>query len=164
MSWTVQANLRSLKTAGKPEALDFGHHKAEVKIISHKDNNNVVAEYNGTLYRAIFNPFVAEFFVDDVDGYIGKAGTHPDDMKFIIEQALPGGTSLIAEVSDDPEYPGIQISLKTPGSDNVPICFAEYNSTKPAGKELCICAYAAEQDEPVYYESYSDPQTPSPNN
>jgi hypothetical protein len=70
MSNTVTANLRSLKTAGNPARGDFGHHMAEVTIIRHTDNNNVIAEYQSVRYRAIFNPFVGQYFVDDVDGKI----------------------------------------------------------------------------------------------
>lgn len=72
MRRTIMANLHSLKTEDNPEMLEFGHHKAEVIIISHENNNNVVAEYHGALYSAIFNPFIGEYFVDDVHGYIGK--------------------------------------------------------------------------------------------
>ena len=81
----------------------------------------------------------------------------------IIVQALPSGMSLVAETWDDPDYPGIRISLRIPGSDDELLCFVEHNSVKPAGKELYIAAYAAGQDEPAYYESYCDPQLPSPN-
>ncbi|MCM1330272.1 MAG: hypothetical protein NC253_12640 [Ruminococcus sp.] len=41
---------------------------AEVEIIEHKDNNNVIAEYNGQKCTAIFNPFVCKYYVDDVYG------------------------------------------------------------------------------------------------
>lgn len=42
----------------------------EVTIISHKDNNNIIAEYNGHRYTAIFNIFVGEYYVDDKYGLI----------------------------------------------------------------------------------------------
>ena len=67
------ANLRSLQTQGNPEKGDFGHHQAEVTIVSHKSDSEVVAEINGSLYSAIYNVFVGSYFVDDVDGYIGSA-------------------------------------------------------------------------------------------
>ena len=41
-----------------------------VTIISHVDNNNVIAEYNGQRYTAIFNPFVCMYYVDDKYGKI----------------------------------------------------------------------------------------------
>ena len=72
MNIKVQAFLRSLKQEGNPERGDFGHQKAEVTIISHKNNNEVVAEYGGVYYSAIFNPFAGSYFVDDVDGRIGS--------------------------------------------------------------------------------------------
>ena len=80
-----------------------------------------------------------------------------------LEKLLPDGTKLIAETWDEPEYPGIRISLRAPGRDDELLCFAEHSSTKPAGKELCIAAYSADLDEPAYYESYNDPGSPSPN-
>ena len=64
----VMANIHSLKQKGNPEQLDFGHQQAEVTIISHKNNNDVIAEYQGVRYKAIFNPFVNQYFVDDVYG------------------------------------------------------------------------------------------------
>ncbi len=84
--------------------------------------------------------------------------------KPVLQKNLPDGRTLVADIWDEPEYPGIRISLKTPGQQDELLCFAEHSSTKPAGKELCIAVYAQGQDEPVYYESYCDPQAPSPNN
>jgi len=40
----------------------------EVTILHNKSNNDVVAEYNGRRYTAIFNPFVGLFYVDDIYG------------------------------------------------------------------------------------------------
>jgi hypothetical protein len=75
---TVQANLRSLQEQTDPRSGDFGHRTAEVNIISHTDNNNVVAEVQGVRCRAIFNPFAnnfaGQYFVDDVDGRIEEGG------------------------------------------------------------------------------------------
>jgi len=71
---TVQANLRSLQEQTDPRSGDFGHRMTEVTIIDHVDNNNVVAEYQGVYYRGIFNPFVGQYFVDDVDGRIEEGG------------------------------------------------------------------------------------------
>jgi len=66
----VQANLRSLQIQVDPRNGDFGHRMDEVTIVRHVDNNNVGAEYQGVRYRGIFNPFVGQYFVDDVDGRI----------------------------------------------------------------------------------------------
>lgn len=41
-----------------------------VLIIQYKDNNNVIAEYKGHRYTAIYNPFVGLFYVDDIYGKI----------------------------------------------------------------------------------------------
>jgi len=78
MSFKTMANLRSLQTGGNPEQGDFGHHTAEVTIVSHKSDNEIVAEYMGSYYRAIYNVFAGAYFVDDVDGYIGKADVSED--------------------------------------------------------------------------------------
>ena len=66
----VMANIHSLKQQGDPEKLDFGHKKAEVTIISHKNDNDVIAEYKGVRYKAIYNIFTNSYFVDDVYGKI----------------------------------------------------------------------------------------------
>ena len=42
----------------------------ECEILEHIDNNTVIAMYNGIKCKAIFNPFVGEYFVDDVYGRI----------------------------------------------------------------------------------------------
>ena len=80
-----------------------------------------------------------------------------------IEKALPGGMSLIAGTWNEPEYPGIRISLRIAGRNDELLCFAEHNSAKPEGKELCITAYSFDQDEPAYYECYYNPGLVSPN-
>lgn len=64
----TMAFVHSLKQAGDPQNGDFGHQKAEVTIISHVNNNDVVAEYNGVRCRAVYNPFACAYFVDDVYG------------------------------------------------------------------------------------------------
>lgn len=86
-----------------------------------------------------------------------------DIEKTLITKMLPDGSELIAETWDEPEYPGIRISLRVDGRDGELLCFVEYSSSKPEGKNLCIAAYSADLDEPAYYESYSDPQPPSKN-
>ena len=49
-----------------------------VTIVEHKDNNHVIAKYRGKYYKAIFNPFVDQYFVDDNFGLI----TDIDSFKF----------------------------------------------------------------------------------
>jgi len=70
MGRKVMANVHSLKKQGDPGSGDFGHQQAEVTIISHTENNNVVAEYNGVRCTAVFNPITGTYFVDDVYGKI----------------------------------------------------------------------------------------------
>ena len=80
-----------------------------------------------------------------------------------LTKPLPDGTNLVAEIWNEPGYPGIRISLqKSDGTDEV-ICFAEFCTNKPKGRQLCVCVYSSENDEPAYYESYADPQPPSHN-
>ena len=43
---------------------------AEVEILEWKDNNNIIAEYQGRKCTAIFNPFTNLIYVDDVYGVI----------------------------------------------------------------------------------------------
>ena len=72
MNNKVQACIHSLKTDGNPEKGDFGHQMGEVTIISRKSDNDVVAEYNGAYYKAIYNVFTGCYFVDDIYGFIGN--------------------------------------------------------------------------------------------
>jgi len=39
---------------------------SEVEILEIKDNNNVIALYNGVKCRGIFNYFVGRYYIDDV--------------------------------------------------------------------------------------------------
>ena len=45
---------------------------AEVEIIEHKDNNHVIAEYNGKRCTAVFNLFSGLYYVDDKYGVISE--------------------------------------------------------------------------------------------
>ena len=47
-----------------------------VTIISHTDNNHVVAEYKGKKYTAVYNPFAGAYYVDDIYGLIQEADKH----------------------------------------------------------------------------------------
>lgn len=109
-------------------------------------------------------PFVPMLTLADDGGVWFISSCADNDGRSRIIQPLPDGSALIAERWDEPDYPGIRISLRNPGEREELICFAEYNSTKTTGKELSIAVYALGQDDPVYYESYSEQQAPSPNN
>ena len=61
----TQAMVHSLKS------------KDEVTILHEKSNNDVVAEYKGKRYTAIFNPFVGLFYVDDIYGLLSDQNKCP---------------------------------------------------------------------------------------
>lgn len=42
----------------------------EVKIVSENGLNDIVAEYKGKKYTAIFNPFTGLYYVDDLFGEV----------------------------------------------------------------------------------------------
>lgn len=48
------------------------HDKDEAMIISHTDNNNVVAEYKGQRCNAIYNIFNGLYYVDDIYGILAR--------------------------------------------------------------------------------------------
>jgi len=64
MKQTVKANLNSLFKQDKED------YTAEVTIISHKSDTEVVAEYQGVRYWAIYNRNTGEYFVNDLDGKV----------------------------------------------------------------------------------------------
>lgn len=42
----------------------------EVTIISENGNNNVIAEYKGKKYTAVYNIFIGLYYVDDIYGEV----------------------------------------------------------------------------------------------
>ena len=44
--------------------------EGEVTILHNVNNNDIIADYNGTRCTAIFNPFVGMFYVDDIYGVL----------------------------------------------------------------------------------------------
>ena len=50
---------------------------AEVTILHENNNNDVVAEYNGIRCTAVFNPFVARYYVDDKGGVLSNPNKCP---------------------------------------------------------------------------------------
>lgn len=54
--FTAKAMIRSLKA------------QDNVTILHEKNNNDVVAEYEGKRCTAVFNPFVGLYYVDDIYG------------------------------------------------------------------------------------------------
>jgi len=62
-SFKTMAYIHSLK-----DKKTDSNYEAEVTIIEHRDNNHVIAEYNGIRCSAIFNAFNFSYYVDDVYG------------------------------------------------------------------------------------------------
>ena len=63
----AKAVIHSLsKKASDPPA--WNEVLGEVLILHEDGSNDVVAEYNGVRYTAIFNPFVCHYYVDDLYG------------------------------------------------------------------------------------------------
>jgi DNA-directed RNA polymerase subunit RPC12/RpoP len=67
MSFKTKAYVHSLKDRKTDTNV-----AAEVTIIEHKTDNDVIAEYNGIRCKAIFNGFVCMYYVDDIYGIIGR--------------------------------------------------------------------------------------------
>ena len=65
----VNAYIHSLKDQEHDR-----HMLGEAEIINRIKDNQYLAEYNGVLCSAIFNPFAGAFFVDDVYGIVQSAG------------------------------------------------------------------------------------------
>ena len=42
----------------------------EAKTLHEKNNNDVIAEYNGKRCTAVYNPFVGLYYVDDIYGVL----------------------------------------------------------------------------------------------
>ena len=70
------------------------------------------------------------------------------------EMALPSGIRLRASVHSDSDYPSMSITLIDVDGKQELVCFVEHNPEKESGRELCVGVYCAEEDEPVYYDSY----------
>jgi hypothetical protein len=85
-------------------------------------------------------------------------GQESIQMETKIEKQLPNGMILTADLSKDPNYPGIKISVKETDTDTAVeiVCVVEFDTTKPAGKELCVRAYTSVQEEPAYSAEYYD--------
>ncbi|GHV13433.1 hypothetical protein FACS1894219_08220 [Clostridia bacterium] len=62
----------------------------EVTVLHEKNNNDVIAEYEGKRCTAIFNPFVCMYYVDDIYGVLTDRHNCPTCGEFIadtVEQA-----------------------------------------------------------------------------
>lgn len=71
-----------------------------------------------------------------------------------LKLTLPDKSCLIARVDNEPNYPGINIFLLDANEIEELVCFAEFNSERPSGRELCLGAYTSVEDDTVYYDNY----------
>jgi hypothetical protein len=74
--------------------------------------------------------------------------------------ALPNDLSFVVKIGGDTDYPGVFTYLKQLDGQEDIVCFAEFNSSRPEGKEICVGAYAHNIDDPTYYASYHDDGVP----
>ncbi len=69
---------------------------------------------------------------------------------------LPDGTYLRAVAYPNIDYPCINIYWDNGVNEpSYPICFAEFNSGKPDGQQVCIGAYCDTEEDTKYYEPYN---------
>ena len=61
-----------------------------VTILHEKDCNDVVAEYKGKRYRAIFNGFVCLYYVDDLYGLLPDQNRCPACGDYIPQRVAEG--------------------------------------------------------------------------
>ena len=72
-----------------------------------------------------------------------------------IALALPDGSYLRAVVYEDDHFPAINIYWdRDGGKSSELLCFAEYNSERDEGAQVCIGAYVSDEDETQYYAPY----------
>ncbi|MBR0277918.1 MAG: hypothetical protein IJQ50_05620, partial [Clostridia bacterium] len=71
-----------------------------------------------------------------------------------IEMKLPDETLLIAEATEDSDYPCISIYHKDTECSPDEVVFAEYNPEKPIGRKLMAGAYQNNDDDTRYYKSF----------
>jgi|GEM_PF-703898 len=70
---SVVKNFTSATKGSKSQAMIHSlNHQDEVIILHERGTNDVVAEYRGVRYTAIFNPFSGFYYVDDVYGELPK--------------------------------------------------------------------------------------------
>ena len=69
--------------------------------------------------------------------------------------ALPDGSYLRAVVYEDDHFPAINIYWDHDGGKaSELLCFAEYNSERNEGAQVCIGTYVSGEDETKYYAPY----------
>lgn len=78
-----------------------------------------------------------------------------DSKENVLTLELPDGRRLTARLVGDDIYPGIGIFSQNPDGNEELLCFAEHNTSKPEGLELCVAAYTETEEDVVYYASYN---------
>ena len=69
--------------------------------------------------------------------------------------ALPGGSYLRAVAYEDDHFPAINIYWNHDGGKaSELLCFAEYNSERAKGAQICIGTSVSDEDETQYYAPY----------
>lgn len=71
-----------------------------------------------------------------------------------IEMKLPDETLLIAEATENSDYPSINIYHEDAEGESDEVVFAEYNPEKPIGRKLMAGAYQNNDDDTRYYKSF----------
>ena len=72
-----------------------------------------------------------------------------------IALVLPDGSYLRAVVYEDDHFPAINIYWDHDGGKaSELLCFAEYNSERDEGAQVCIGTYVSDEDETQYYAPY----------
>lgn len=72
--FTTQAHIHSLN--GELEEVII---LCKETLFGHEINNSYIVNYKGTLCTAIFNPFVNQYYVDDIYGVIDKDNENDSD-------------------------------------------------------------------------------------
>lgn len=102
--------------------------------------------------RRFYRPAVGKhrFSLTDAKGNNNDKALEPT-----IVLALPDGSYLRAVVYEDDHFPAINIYWDRDGGEaSELLCFAEYNSERDGGAQVCIGTYASDEDETQYYAPY----------
>lgn len=88
---------------------------------------------------------------------------HPTENPTACPLVLPDGMALRVTVCKGDTNPCVNIDLVDASGGENRVCFAEYNSEKDPGQELCVGVYCASRNDTVYYGSYFRDQEPGDN-
>lgn len=122
-----------------------------------------VYSYTPSEVEQLFNTLQAELDAARSRFYFGKQRftlSKPYSLKLEVLRnphatlQLPNGQSLKAVAFQQDDYPSINIYLCDQDGELELICFAEYNSEKTSGHQICIGAYQSDQEDTTYYAPY----------